>query len=489
MLRTPSLPGLLISLLLCAAHAAAQDFPTFDELKSAAGGHSLPLVDLRVDLPSVGRNGFVAAEVEIFDPQASPADARTVFHGLVRYRGNTSLRLDKKSFALKLTDGAGKDLDANLFGIRKENSWVMNAMAIDRLRMRDRLCFDLWNAVSRTPYPTPFGDRNGTEGRFVELFVNGRYHGLYCFGDKVDRKLLALKKARVEGDGSVLLRGLLYKGEAWTSAVMLGRYDPDAPTDTTAWNGWGLQYPDDYPSAEAWLPLAELIDFCNDGDFAAGHAAHFYLDNMVDYGLLLMALNIRDANFKNAFLSTPDINAETRFLVTPWDMDTSLGGEWNGQYFDELSGTATLTVSLPFKFFYNRDIGGFRGRLRQRWEQWAAGAFHPTAVDRRLDEYAEAFTASGAWQRERQRWDGNPVPLKEDIDDELDYVKDWYRRNYFHLCELLGTVPTAIGTTAGPTPDARPAEIFTLDGRRAPRLQKGINLVRYPDGRTIKIKK
>ena len=52
-------------------------------------------------------------------------------------------------------------------------------MAIDRVRMRNRLNFDVWNAMSKTPYATDYDQRNGTQGVFVELFINGQYHGLY----------------------------------------------------------------------------------------------------------------------------------------------------------------------------------------------------------------------------------------------------------------------------------------------------------------------
>ena len=67
-------------------------------------------------------------------------------------------------------------------------------MAVDRLRMRNRLNFDIWNAMSGTPYETDNDNRNGTNGFFVELFINGEYHGLYCMTDKVNRKLLGVKK-------------------------------------------------------------------------------------------------------------------------------------------------------------------------------------------------------------------------------------------------------------------------------------------------------
>ena len=52
-------------------------------------------------------------------------------------------------------------------------------------------------------------------GVFVEVFINGDYHGLYCMTDKIDRKLLGLKKIKMKDDGEVSVRGVLYKGVSW----------------------------------------------------------------------------------------------------------------------------------------------------------------------------------------------------------------------------------------------------------------------------------
>ena len=183
----------------------------YEQMKQELSPCSLPLINLTVDTTQVGAQTYAPAFIEIADPKGESFCGRCK----VRYRGSSALAYAKKSFSVKLVDEAGEKLDANLFGIRSDNSWILDAMAIDRIRMRNRICFDIWNSINRTPYPTSFGGRNGTEGRFVELFINGQYHGLYCLTDKIDRKLLGLKKAKVSAEGEVRVRGILYKGVSW----------------------------------------------------------------------------------------------------------------------------------------------------------------------------------------------------------------------------------------------------------------------------------
>ena len=210
--------------------AQADTIPCYDSLKLQLHEQSLPLINLVVDIDHVSKPTYTPAFVEICDPmKRMGGDGVTLLVCKVKYRGNTSIRYDKKSFTIQVVDGQGEELNANLFGLRRDKTWVLDAMAVDRIRMRNRVNFDVWNAMSRVPYDTELDRRNGTVGLFVELFINGEYHGLYCFTDKVNRKLLDLKKPRVDDKGQPIIRGVLYKGREWSSATRLRGYE----TDTT----------------------------------------------------------------------------------------------------------------------------------------------------------------------------------------------------------------------------------------------------------------
>ncbi len=444
----------------------------YEQMKGSLDESSLPLVNVIVDIAAVNRTEYVAGEIEIADYRCrtEPDTATVRYHCKYRIRGGSATRYDKKSFAVKLTDETGADMDVSLFGIREENSWILDAMAMDRIRMRNRVCFDVWNAMSRTPYETRYDDRNGTEGVFVEVFINGDYHGLYCLTDKIDRRLLGLHKAEVNDAGEVAVRGVLYKGIAWNgfTDIWLRSYS-EAPTDSTVWNGWELQYPGDHASQATWQPLMDLIDFCSaatpDETFRKEYRDYFHEDNLADYAVFTMALNVGDNAYKNTFLSVADLSQGHRYLLTPWDMDMSLGGHWDGGHDETLASITRYNHIAPFNRLAVQDIDGFCALMSSRWIANYTTLFSREAVARRLDEYGTLFTASGAWQREYEKWNGNPVPLEEDIFDELQYVKDWYGENYAGLCSQFGTPdPQGIAETAAD----RPADsgMFTLDGRR-----------------------
>lgn len=480
----------LLAFVLPSLSFAQEDL--YGQMKGRLDAGSLPLVNLVVDVASVNTTDYVQAEMEIADYQrrTDPESETVRFRCKLRYRGASSTGYHKKSFAVKLYDEAGEDLDANLFGIRKENSWILDAMAIDRIRMRNRVCFDVWNEMSRTPYETSYGQRNGTEGLFVEVFLNGTYHGLYCLTDKIDRKLLGLKKVKAEGD-EVNVRGLLYKGEVWNNYtdIYLRSYRT-APTDTDKWNAWELQYPDDYPGIDTWQPLMDLIDYCSartsDKDFVSSYAEHFYKENLAEYLLHALALHVEDNLYKNTFLSVVDITKGHRFMLTPWDMDMSLGGNWDGKHNETLATINAYNSRAPFNRLVGRNVDGFVDRLTELWEAYYATLFHPDSIAERLDRYANMFEASGAWEREYNKWNMDPVPLRASVEEETDYVKHWYVKNHESLCSQFGTVPvyTAIDEARESVPGAA---VYTIDGRKVNqsdphRLPKGIYII---EGRKI----
>ena len=440
--------------------------------------YSLPLVNVEVDVSGLKKESYIPGHITIVDAEMrTEGRLMASFDCKLRYRGASSLKYEKKSFAIKLLDSDGEDLDANVLGIRKENDWILDAMAIDRIRMRNRVCFDIWNEISKTPYKTDFDNRNGTLGQFVEVYLNGEYHGLYCMTDKIDRKLLGLKKAKEQSDGSVYVRGVLYKGEAWTDATGMSGYDTSESFDEESWNGWELQYPDDYPCYDAWKPLMNLIDLCNTRNafFKLHYRQHFYYDNLVDYALFIMGLNIIDNNVKNTHFSCPDINVNETFLITPWDLDCSLGGLYEGSHFDEYVKITNLTGNYLFYQMYMYNVDNFRESMKERWQELSLGIMSPNSFNSRLDAYAKRFKESGAWQREYDKWNNNPVPL--DLDEELEYVKKWYVNNIAALNKVLGVIADDIPYVFQDT-DSYNMRMYNIDGKR---------IMSNPTGRRIYI--
>ena len=373
-----------------------------------------------------------------------------------RTRGATASNYTMKpSLNMKLcTADYAEEADSSLLGLRSCSSLILDAMAIDRICMRNRVAFDIWNDFSRLPYDTDFEGRNGTEGRFLELFINGQYYGIYCLSDRINRKLLNLKKVQEKEDGSAVIRGVLYKNG--TSDIVDQRepcYSEDSTACVIEWfNAWELTYPEDYAGLQAWHPLQDAFLNGTTKDYVK---KYFYLQNLADYHLLIMALSIADNwGNKNRFLSIRNITKNIddvdpteadrrRFVITPWDLDTSLGGNYDGRYYDGSYTDWPLEVTFnnqPYPYYALCNDEEYNAILKQRWIEGRQGAFSVDSICTKLERYRDLFVKSGAWQRMVEYFDAQQYRPNyvSDLVREIEYIKEWYRDRFRKVDAFLG---------------------------------------------------
>ena len=98
----------------------------------------------------------------------------------IKGRGNSTWNYPKKPYALKL------DKDASLLGMPAGKRWDLLANYIDRTEIRNAVAFEVANKTKSLEW-TP-------KGRFVKLYINMIYHGVYylCEHIKIDKNRLNL---------------------------------------------------------------------------------------------------------------------------------------------------------------------------------------------------------------------------------------------------------------------------------------------------------
>ena len=431
----------------------------------------LPIVE--VNVTGCNSNYYTPGTFRVNDGNFL-GDAETL-HAKFRWRGATALGYEKKSYAVKLTDANGEDLDASFLGMRDDNNWILDAMAIDHACMRNRVATDLWNDFARAPYykDKEPGVRTGTRGTFVEVFLNGRYHGLYCFTEKIDRKQLKLKKYEAaDGTHDDIIHGTLYKSNDWTYEVFMGhesgqRYYPKrAPGNynnynrSETWAGYEIKYPDYEDEPIDWSPLYDAINFvatASNDDF--DNQIHNYFDRppLDDYYLLIELSLATDNHGKNMHYFVYDQQAATnarKLSLGPWDLDGSWGRRWDGssyytvpeQDFDTFlwtyeHGNLTLFTRLHESEYLCWDLG-----LANRYAALRKTYFAPEALKQRFTDYLALFDESGATGREAQRWPS----LHYDIGSDVEYICNWIDRRVAFLDEQYGYVPSTDGIADAP---------------------------------------
>lgn len=439
----------------------------------------LPVMKLTMEGNVVGSPDYLPGRMVLTATDGSEVSLAAKF----RTRGATAKQYTMKpALNLKLrTDDYSASRDSSLLGLRSCSSWILDAMAVDPIAMRNRVCFDLWNAHSRLPYATEFGGRSGTVGQFVELWMNGTYYGIYCLTDKVNRKLLDLKKVKEEADGTFQVRGVLYKHGTQDIAVQNERcYSEDFSACVVGWhNAWELSEPDEFACQEAWLPLLDAYD---NGKELAYVSQYFDLQNLAEYQVFIMALGIKDNwGNKNRYFSIRNVQkditspiaddaARRRFIISPWDLDSSFGG-YEGHYSEFTP--EQIMKNCPYPFSTLAGNADYRRLLAEAWGKARSGALSIESVEARLDHYAQLFTTTGAWQRMTDAFSERKYKPchATDLAAELERHKEWYRRSFADLDRYFGIVEgiapiatTAVAANEAPAAPAA-AKVLTTDGQ------------------------
>lgn len=402
---------------------------------------ALPKVSIDNLKEAINADNPVEATITMTYPDETPGGTREVsYRCLVKYRGGTSISFDKKSMKIAfLQDQGDGERDVELPGLgRSDDKCNLDAAAVDRSHFRNRLAMDLFNSYSPLPYPTAFDGRHGISGNYVEVWTEGRYSGLYCLTDRVNRKLLGGKKMK---DGEV--RGVVYKCSSYDIGCFFYSDGTEPAEGNASWNAWEVKYPNEYPSY-VFNPLRQAMDASWDTvpDEAYNDLVrqYFYWDNLVDVYLLSIVAGLADMGYKNSYLSCPDYTKDQRFIITPWDMDHSFGESYRGVPLMDLStlkGQTNWINTRPFKRLMANTESGFLTSLADRWAALRDGPLSVESVTQRIYDYADLFDKSGAWQREREEWNYNPVTLWTTARDGAAYLAEWYQANHALLDELL----------------------------------------------------
>jgi hypothetical protein len=381
-------------------------------------------------------------EIVLTDPKARTEGSviRYASRGGIEIRGAGAQRYDKKSYSFKLQDKTtGEDVEAKLLGLRSDQSWILDAMWLDCAKMRNRVCFDLWNDFHSVYYldkePKAI---SGTHGYPVEMFLDGQYHGLYILSDKVDRKQLKLKKTG----------GYLYKANDWTNETKMQSIGGTYSNSSLTWRGYETSYPDEIGSIE-FKYLYDLVQYFATAtvpDFESTFESHIDINSLIDYFIFINLICAYDNTARNVLWAVYDVNASTipKFQILPWDLDGTLGRTWDSRKIDPerasgfdngltLRENSSAKYFKPFQRIMNDNPKKIKTLIYNRLLAAKDGALSPDNMAKKVDYYNREIVKSGALNRDYQKWNGKTAYGYADPTVEADYMKTWYETRLTYL--------------------------------------------------------
>ena len=349
--------------------------------------------------------------------------------GGIRGRGNSSfLWYDKKPFRIKL------DTKHKLLGLAKAKSWVLLANYRDVTDMMNTFVFEMGDALG-LPYT------NHT--RYVELFVNGDYRGVYQLTEQVQQG-----KNRVDVSDE---HGIL---------ISLDVDDGPGENPYADDNFWSevyrmpvcVKYPDDEYSTENTVDsvravFGELEQAIKSKDYERVKA-------LLDIPSFIKYLQIQEFVY-NVELSAPRSifmykDGDGKWFMGPlWDFDAGYDFDWSqmttghnffADYRETVMGTNPLKRNGNYSYVpqFFTDLFGCKEFVEAYKAQWAA--MKDTIVTHSWGEcmkYVEQLRASGAIDREMKRW---PLAGKN-YETELEKMHRWLQNRLTHMSYLIAAIP------------------------------------------------
>lgn len=233
----------------------------------------------------------------------------------IKGRGNTTWkRSNKKPYQIKLSK------KANLLDLsdssQKAKKWILLANDFDSTLMRNHIAYSLASEMGLGSTP---------EGKYVDLYYDGEYRGLYCLCEKVeigDGRVEIPNPEKSPGriDGSYLLEldNMYYESETHfrvdSSTGFMVCKEPEEPTREQ------LDYIAD-------LTREAMACIQNGGRSKSGEKTlfdYFDRDSLVRYFLAMEFAGNEDTFMTSTYMYKPE--GEDRFYMGPvWDCDMSMG--------------------------------------------------------------------------------------------------------------------------------------------------------------------
>ena len=347
----------------------------------------------------------------------------------IRGRGNSSfLWYDKKPFRLKL------DEKHKVLGLAKAKSWVLLANYRDVTDLMNTFVFETgeWLGV-------PFANHT----RYVELFVNGDYRGVYQLTEQVqqnknrvavsDERGILISLDVDDGPGEQPYAADNFQSKVYKMPVCVKYPDDEAFTENTV------------DSVKAVFAILEQA--IKDKDYAR-------VEQLLDITSFINYLLVQEFVY-NVELSAPRSifmhkDGDGKWAMGPlWDFDAGYDFDWGNMYtghtfFTDYRETVMGTNPLKRNGQYNyvpqffTDLFAcpeFVGRYKSRWAEVKDGIVTRNWAE--CMKYVEQLRASGAMDREALRW---PIRGK-DFDTEVEKMHQWLLNRCDFMTDLIANIP------------------------------------------------
>ncbi len=341
------------------------------------------VMHIQVDVPlhEVTRSEYRNAAVRVYshvNDQGSNVFSNNTVE--IRGRGNSTWSMPKKPYRLRFAD------DVSILGMPEARNYVLLAEYADKSLLRNTAAYT-FSSMLRYIEHAP-------ATRFIELYVNGEYQGVYTLTEHIE---IHENKLWIDPDPEELDTGFFFE---------LDRrfYEHGHIEGVHGFNVAGVPYEikepspgDDLTSAQINYLRQYIIDMENALIAQDGYENYLDIDNFIDYFIVHELFKNVDVGWGSVFAYKRP--GEVLRLGPIWDFDLAIG---NANYIDYGPYNWYGMAHNKNRWFHlMMDIPAVRARFRTRYVE----LYHTKIFD--FIDFVETMgeAAQDAAERNFERWD------------------------------------------------------------------------------------
>ncbi len=347
----------------------------------------------------------------------------------IESRGSTSQSFPKKPYGFTTVLPSLLDTNVSLLGLPEEHDWVLNATYNDKSLMRDVLTYEL---ARRT-------GRYATRHRYIELFINGSYQGIYVLLEKVKRDKNRVDISKLGPNDTA--------GSALTGGYIL-KIDKTTGNNNGGFSSNGVYFQYDYPNGDnmAKEQVTYIQNFIStfetslaSSDFqnpTAGFRQYAAVSTFIDLSIMNeISKNVDGYRLSTYLFKEKDTKGGKLKMGPIWDFNLA----WNNADYNNSSSPQGWEIDLsggaPFWWKRFRADTTYVKDYYCRWNQLRQSTLSLYSINNFIDSnYKRLEEAS---YRNFDRWPvmgvyiwPNPSPLSYSMKEEVDSLKSWIKKRF-----------------------------------------------------------
>lgn len=342
---------------------------------------------------------FINVEVSVIDNEEGNNHLTDqpdfVTRSLFRIRGHSSRSFAKASYLMKFVDQDGRDNRISVMGMGAHNEWALHGPYLDKSLVRNYMWYNISGELMEW----------APNVRYCELFLNGRYRGLYLMVETI-----------ANGENCRLNLVNTYKGMDINGYLLRIDWPSEEKLETTRdinsflerenkmMADLSIRYPGKNKltpemAKEIELDFAEFEKCLYSYDYDTedyGYWNWIDVDNYVDYYLINELTGNVDAGQSSTYIYK---EPGQKYRMCVWDFNNACDN-----YQENAFGETGFTLhEKPFFFMLLKD-DTFAGKVIQRYFQLRKTFFSDEYMTRYIDETIEWL--GPAVERNNEQWAG-----------------------------------------------------------------------------------